>query len=475
MKKIEQNLPTPEEAPEEIKEEETQELEVEEESQPWEKLKIEEEAKLIEGYEKQSQLDNATKDNINNIIHQETDQKRIDFAQEWFEGHKDEIREKGYDIQSREDGYAIKIVNEMGGFDELKEKGEYKETKQAVDNLYVLRADLQKDDVPLESQFLILNLLNNKTERAERDLKTAQEKGDAANSTVKQQELTELFKIKKELSEKISGKDLTQEAEDNTEPLEGKEEYVDKYLFDYIDKQILERSDWNANKTISVLKELGCTTEKKGIIFKEIEVKDNEGNLSVKINPKNLIQYLEKNLAEKFAKERGEEWEMKNAARDIEMKKLIEREIKTLGESPEKTEQGIESIYDRVKKRLKTEFIEKDLKKKEKTREQLQEIKKEFKGEGKNPIEFINNVINRDGSLKDLKGDLKQDKDKIAGFLGEWGFETEDEQFEKFQEMMGKKGISYNEQAKKEKGFLEWILDLIFFVDSESKKSDIKK
>ena len=460
-----------EEVKEETKEEEPQEFEVEEEPQPWEKLKADEESNLIDEYEKQSKLDNETRDNINNIIRQETDQKRIDFAQEWFEEHKDEIREKGYDTESREDGYAVKVAKELGGFEELKEKEEYSETNETIDNLYVLRADLQKDAVPLESQFLILNLLNKKTERAEQELKAAEKKGDATKSVVKQEELNELFKVQKELSEKISNRDLTQEADEKTDPLEEKQEYLDKNLDGYTDKRMEEISETDVKNEIVYARELGYTTAKKGLILRKIEVKDSEGNVLTKLKQKDLENFLSAELDKKLGKELEEEWEMKNEERQNTMKELIGQEIKALSGSPEKAEQGIESIYDRVKKRLKAEFIEKDLKKSKKTKEQLQEIKKEFKGKGKDPAEFIDKLINREDSLEDLEGNLDRDKKKISSFLEDWGVLMEDGKLEEFEEMMEKKGKSYSEAAKGQKGLFEWILELIFFDDSESKKS----
>ena len=468
---------TKEEVPEEIKEEEkiekeTQELEVEEEPQPWDKLKTEEEANLIDDYEKRSEISDETKKTLDEIIHGESDQKRFDFAQEWFKEHKDEIKERGYDIESKEPGYMVKITNECGGFDELKEKEEYGETNEAIDNLYALRTDLQKEKVPLESQFLILNLLDKKTERAEQEFNEAGKKGDVAISIAKQQELGALFKIKKELSEKISGRDLTQEAENKANPLEGKEAYVDKYLESYLNK-VVDKGD--PNSAMVYAKELGYTVEKKGLIMKRMEVRDGKGNLLASLKEKELDKFLDGEMEKKMTEDLKEEWEIKNGERETEIKRIVEQEIKTLGQSSEKAEQGIESIYDRVKKRLKTEFIEKDLKKNKKTKEQLKNIEKEFKGKGKNPTEFIDDLINRKGSLKELKGDLKQDRKKINSFLKDWGISAKNKDFDEFQEVMEKEGRSYDKQTKKEKGFLEWILDFILFADSESKKSNNKK
>jgi len=68
---------------------------------------------------------------------------------------------------------------------------------------------------------------------------------------------------------------------------------------------------------------------------------------------------------------------------------------------PEKAIGGIEAVYDEAKKRL---FDEAAKKVRGKTAKELRRIEKEFKKEGENPKEFIDDILNREGILKELTG-----------------------------------------------------------------------
>ncbi len=444
------------------KKEELRRVEVERGPAPWEKMRTEEEGRLIEKYAEKAQLNPKTKDNIESALREEVDRKRIEFAKEWFSEHGDKIKEKGYDVRIADESYMVRVTSELGGFKELKSNEDYKDKNEEIENFYALRTDLQKENIPIESQFLMLNALNKRGERIEGELERAQAAGDNEAVKAKELQLEELFKTGQELTEKVSGRDLRNEADKKIEILAKEEDYVENGI-----KIKLE------NKTpLEIRNEasrgLNYTIEKKGFFKKRFEIRDKDGNIIHKVEKeKDLNKFLEGRLREKLAEDFGKEWEIKNQAREGGIRKLIEKEVKDLASSPENAKGGIEAVYGRVKERLITEFVEKDLKKKEKTKEEFKAIEEEFKGQGKNPTEFIDNVIHRKGELAELTGKWEKDEDNFTKFLENWGISADPD-------FLKEKRIAngYEKAVTKERGFLEWLLDFIFgYISYEAEKS----
>jgi len=446
-------------------EKEAERVEVEKEPLPWEKLEMEEEARIIEEYEKKSELSEETKESINQILQQEADQKKINFAKEWFKKHQDEIKEKGYDVKTKEEGYVVKVTSELGGFNELKKEEKYRETNEEIGNLYVLKADLQKEKILIDSQFLMLNALNKRAEGLRKEREEAMEVEDWTTTELKEKELVKLSRIRRELSEKISGRDLDKEAEEKVEPLEEQEKYIDENL----PKRLNQAKDY--------LQELDYRTEKKRIpMSKKIRIINEKGEIVSEFRKeKEVNEFLRKETEEKIKKELREEWGEKKSLRAARIGDLVEKEVQALGKSPEKAEGGIEEVYARVKKRLKTEFIERELKKEKKTKEQLKTIEKEFEKRGIKPSEFMEDVIYRKGSLENPKGNWEEDKDGIKEFFEGWKIPVTSEALEKYKEKMDKKGERYEKKINKEIGFMEWLFGLLFFLIFEALEPKEKK
>lgn len=356
-------------------------IKVEKEEAPWRKLEVEEGSNLISRYEKKSELSKEHKKDIARILGQETDQIKIDFAKDWFKEHKDEIKDKGFDIENEEEGYRLRIASQLGAFKELNTNAEHREKREEIDNLYALRTDLEKDAVPLESQFLILNRLNKRTERLKEEVKEAKEKRDKATAKSKESELKELFEVGKELAEKISGRDLKNEAVNE------------------------------AKKT------------------------------------KLLIKEKDVNLA-------------------------IEEKINSIGKSPEKAVAGIEGVYGKVKERLITEFTEKGLKKEEKNKKALEGIKEKFKGQGKNQTELIDKIVHRKERLGGLT-DKWDEKDEgiISDFLAGEGISVSSENLTTFKKLADEIN-PYEKAVGQQKGFVDWLLNVILLALSKQEEGE---
>ena len=456
----------PREKPREKPKEEEKEFE-KQEALRWEKeLEIEEfkkqeigfldkeleeiEAKVAEKFYESSKLSDDVKEKIVQLSDQELEEKYADFYKKWYdEDNKKKLKKEKVDIT---DEAKARLAKERGALEQLKTREKYEEQWIEITNIKAANIDFRKERIPSDSQIIMLNVLNKRAERIEKEMIKAQEQGDTATEIVKAKEREELFKTRKELSEKYSGRNLEEEAEKKVEPLEKEEEYIDKNLSERIDQ------------VKDYLQELGYETEKKGIIRRKTKVIDAEGNNVGEFRTKKeLDEFLEKKTEEKIKKELGEEWVEKDSSRTSEMQSLIEKEMQTLGKSPEKAEGGIKTACERIIERLRTEYLDKGFKKEKKTKEQLEKIKKDFEKKGKNIFES-----------KKMTGNWEQDKENISSFLRELGILFKPESLKKYQEDKNKKGKNYEKEIK-EKGLLGWLIEFIFGILFELLELEKKK
>lgn len=416
---------------------------------PWEReiTSESEDRRLIQEYQEKSKIETGTRKGIDLILRQEIDQRqqiRSDLIREWFTNHSNKIIGEGYDPESKDEGYIRMVVSKMGGLKEIETsrpkwiggEGEGIGAKKEIENLAALRLDMQKDIIPLETQYLISNVLGKRIRRIEYEIAEAEVKSEARLDKItaqsKKRELDDLFKIRQELIEKSRGRNLRKEAETEMEQIEQKQ-------LGETDEKHKERL---AEKAEPVRQAIKGEWEKGSIGWfeKRIEV-PGKGMLT----------------EEEFVHHRMKE------SREAEIKTVIKKKIDNVETSIDKAIGDIETAYKGVKDRLIIEFTERDLGKNKKTAEQLGEIRKEFDKKGKNPTEFIGSVIERSGNLSGLTGTWDADNRIIQGFLGEQGIPVDDDKLIKFNE--SRRGKEYNrELANKEIGFLEWLLDLIFFI-----------
>jgi len=164
----------------------------------------------------------------------------------------------------------------------------------------------------------------------------------------------------------------------------------------------------------------------------------------------------------------GKEWDEKNSLRTTRRRVLVEREMHAFGASPGMAEGGINKVYARVKRRLKTGFTERTLARRGETGEQLEGIERDFEGGGKNPVKFIEDILRREGPLRRLEGRWEKDKENIRNFLESRGIPVDPEGLDRSKGEMDKSGEIYEQEVRKERGFVEWLLSLLFFSIPES-------
>ena len=471
---------------------------------PWEKEIREIEERLSEKYGAEFELKKETKKSLQEILKKEIEQKMADFAlEEWFEEHKEEFTEEGIPEEISKEK-KISLAIEKGALKELTTKKEYEEKFEEIERLFTLRSYLEKKSLPTEILFLTLNTLEKKTEEISAEIKEMEKEGKSeVEISMKRKELENLSKLKEELAEKGTGRNLKEEGErEAKEKIVSKEEYIDQYFdsqkeeveksfkeeifnrefkkqweelsekekeeygnnhLEFTERKIEDLSQKHELKKEEVFYLLvaGYNPEEfksKGIFRKKIEVKKGEKIPLGKIEDFKKVQFeiAERKIREKVKEELGKKWEE-------EYQKLVkeyrEEEIKKLAKFPEEAIKGIEEIYQKLKDRLIAERAEKELKKEGKTREEIKEIERKFERKGKDIIEFLREVLNF--QKEQLSGDFESDKENLSKFLEkhlkEYGIDTSSKKLESLVD-----NKKYKEVAKKEKGFLRLLLELIF-------------
>lgn len=472
------------------------EKEIEEKIQrPWTELEQEEEQSLFEKYKEGAKLSDETRESIDEILQREIDQKKIEYAIKWFDEHKKELEAQGISSKVSEEKKVL-IALEKGALEELKTKKEYKDIYEEIENLNALRVDLGKEYLHIESQFLLLNFLEKKAEKIKDEIEEMKKEGlNEVEISVKEKELDDLFKLRKELAEKVSGRDLKKEA---GEKVNKKIPPIEKYIENQINEEkkkveekvkieifwkeweelsLNEKANYNNNplkfaekrikeikkmtrdldldeKTILAFLQAGYDPKEfkeKGVFLKKIKVGEKEkiSRKEFQKLQKDLLEEFNKTIEEKAIEELNKQW-------DKEYQKLlkeeIEKRIKELATSPEKAEEGIKGMFQELKETLIAEWFEKNLKTKSKTKEKVENIEKIFERKGKDLIEFLKDAHKLQ---EKLTGNLDDDVDDLIDFLSEYEIEIP-----KY-ELMKQFG-TYKKVVKKERGFIEWLFDLIF-------------
>lgn len=491
--------------------EEKKEVKVEQDIKPWVNPEEEEKEKqkLLEKYGKEFELNDSTKKNIERFLNKDLEEEKVSFAKKWFEDNKKSLEKQGISSDISEDK-KVSIAVERGALDELKKDDKHKEVYQRTENLNVLKMELGKKKIPIESQFLILNNLDKKADKINEEIEKLKEENEKSGEKegkilIKEKELEELFKARKELAEKATDRDLEKEAKEEIKKsgdYKSREEYVEddgniqqlkekkiegakkeifkekwesldekekkkyikkhgeekgysKFIEDEIKKEKKSASEKRieglTEENILILKLKGYNPEefkKKGFIGKKIEVKEGE-------EIKDFGEFLEEQK-EEFEKDLKEELgEMWNSKYREDISKKTEEKIKDLAKSPERAKEGIEGVYRKVKDRLILEYTEKTVSE-EKSGEEIKKITETFGEKGKNTTDFIKDVILHEGELKNLEGDWSEDTESIAEFLGSYGIETNKKDLNKFVNPE-----EYKKEVKTQKGFFDFLWDLI--------------
>ena len=369
-------------------------------------------------YKKEFEISQGTRDIAKEELYRENVGKQKEYILNvWFNDPENVEKFAGIPIEEMSEQRKISLAKEKGALEDLAEKGlsgeakhkDYKRYFEELESLTSLTDEMGKDKIRIESQFLILHFLDRKAENLQKEITAILEKGDEGAVLVKNQELDRLFGARKEIAEKISGRDLRKEAEEKLGPreekLEEKEKYIESNLLELIKKKEeklkkgIEKARTPVGEKVSdrateihgftrnfYLSELGYSVKYKGLLRGKAWVLDEKGEVikdektgkpiefKTKFRPKGetpVIKFLKEELKNKKRTDLEGVWsekkekEIKNEEkREKEIEEKIEEAVKKI-DSLEGGEGAIKKWFWKLRKD-KIEEYKRELGKKEK-------------------------------------------------------------------------------------------------------------
>jgi hypothetical protein len=373
-----------------------------------------------------------------------------------------------------------------------------------------LKKDLEKEQIPLETHYLLIRNLN-------KEIKTLEQKGG-------EEKRVELIKkAQKELVEKITGESLdlkaTEELKDKYPGiLLSKEEYVksivdasaDNWIklyaeerermngkYDEIiqtsklseqqqkklsEKGSIKLSSWPKNvelgkEEITVAISMGIDAEKikrKGLFSKKIMagekvIADNieDFRRQLAVGRKDLIKNT---VTAEITKKAEKNYDIGRAEYETAKKEIIQREIDSFVASSQMAEGGVGGVYEKIKTRLVSELLQ-EFQKRERSPEETNNFEKTFKnpeGEKAPGLDgFIKEGLQKRESLTGKPSDAKI----LSEFLKGYGVSAA---------LTGLKNVikspEYKTALGKKKGFIDFLLILASrVIENVGKKSKTKK
>lgn len=442
----------------------------------FDELRREQETTLLGRYAEKIEFSDELKETADRHLLQEADESTEGFVNAWAKEKKEEIKEAmGVDVSGLDMAAKMELCREQGGFEELRKEEKYREWNRDINNIHTLLYDLKKDNIPIDSQLLILNRLDHRVDKVKKELAHIQKQGNEIETRAKEIELAELLQVTQEMSQKIGKGDLEKIAEQKgtdtlIRSLGEKEGYVNDrlsnekkaYLGDNLEDELKRVGEEGG-----YLQLLGYSMETKGFLRKRTIIEDEVGNVICSFErPAKAVRFLkregerkiEEDLGERFKAEIGKEWE---DSRTAEIKKVIHREVRKLARSPEKANEGIEFVYREARQRLIQEFKEKELKKEVKVEtEGGVSIGGEIyqKGAGESVERVMSDLLKKKGPFEGLRGNWKEDRVVIERFFDSMDIPTE--HLGVVEEDMRERGMIYEEREGL--GSVNFLLELIF-------------
>jgi len=448
-------------------------IEVLEPETPWTQDLLGEEKSVIDNYEKQASLSTNSKKTVESVLTEEIYQVRNNFVKEYFASHENEIQEKGYDVKSQDLGYMYKVASEMGALNELKKDKKYKEQFERLDDLAALRMDFQSENPSWNGRWQAIGALGKRIEELSQE-----ETGSKDEKKIKEvrAEISRLSQVRKEIAEKMTGRDLKKEAE-KTIPVPSIEQVINaknkreekeknerkEYVTLVTDGRLYGLNRLSRNEFLNkYYPEAKITTSgmlRRRIVL-DIGVLKTDFKSEEELN--RFILSLREQEKQKIMDKAELDWHLSEREKDV-MKKM-EAELDQMSDLPEG---AIRENYRKVKTEVIRKHREMLIKQEPKNAEALKALEKQFDGSGRNPAEMIEKAYNREGL--ELTGEWKDDREQIGDFLKEeWGLDIPEKMMDKlYRTMTTKEKQIYQNEYKKRIGFLGWLLRFVFLAFSE--------
>ncbi len=407
---------------------------------------------FFEKYAEEIEFSEDLKENINQHLLREADEAREKFVNVWAEKNRSRIKdEKGEDVNKLDMPAKLELFKEQGGFEELKADQQYEGQRDEIKNIDMLLYDLQKEKIPIDSQFLILNRLSYRADGVEEELKKMSKEEMEVGGAAKEEELEALFQATQEIAQKLSKDDLEENAKKFG--LQGarmslkqprgttKEDYIEKECDEKWKQYLSEEQRFAFEKGTPEerhLELLGYKRERKGFLRKKIIIKNKEGDVVGSFKkPEDATQFLEtkgrdeiRRIDEEVRARIGQRWEEVCAAKT---KEALRKQVKKIACSPENAVSGVEFVYQKARQRLIKEFQEKRTRRETRDRKKIKgglrgdegKIENKEAWRGSSEQEFIKGLVEEGGMLEELEGFLEKDEGRIIKFLKKHNVPTE--------------------------------------------------
>lgn len=347
---------------------------------PWERIDEAENAQIAAQYSKLGNIEASTKTGVSDQLAIMSSDLKKEIAVNWFDNHTVPLQEKGIPTNVSED-QKVNIAIQLGAFDEGKkfqqltpaeiatltpDENERYQKHQDTENLQVLKTDLQKANVPIESQALVLNILNHKKLDLEAACRALPPNTDPALKLAKWQEVLQLQKLTIEVASKITGSDLNQayleDIENNKADLINrrlrgidKDDHINNNLANHSDNKMLEdafAAQWNklseAEKIVHGDLYIFANvqlTEMRGKIRPRVE-KALTKSLGHNITDEELMALMKSGIDVEKLKTKGAWYSLRLYRNQL---KLGSGKIEKLGKFTEKINEGLQVITDKAK------------------------------------------------------------------------------------------------------------------------------
>lgn len=221
------------------------------EQKPWEQLTVGQ--KVAEKYFEAISLSLENKKQIEETLQGEIRQTQEKIAKEWFEKNgtkgvqlsKEAIMASALNPKTKE--FSAEVLKYIEANKDL-----YKGDLLKIENAEALRAEFKNDNVSPESQFLMLGHLEKRSKELAGQIEKLKASGGLENikkGEELQQEIDKLFEVRKELTEKTTGRDLEKETIERVAQKLGynsKEEYMNN-------KELVFQEELKARKEKAIM------------------------------------------------------------------------------------------------------------------------------------------------------------------------------------------------------------------------------
>ncbi len=188
---------------------------------------VNKEFKNEENYAPGVELGIELKNSIAGVLEGDEEFLRQDFYVKWFDDHKTRIQEEGQAIDiddKKKADFVFARLDHKDWIIRADMRGEYRrQFGDRIDKIMDLREDLKRGKIPAETPALLLNHLQKKHQRLKVELEEIKDSGQESLIINKEEKIEEIFNLRKELAQRISGK--------NFDELAKREEYLTEGAF----------------------------------------------------------------------------------------------------------------------------------------------------------------------------------------------------------------------------------------------------